>query len=113
MTSSRPLRRAALIHFVAAISLCTIGATVLAQTTAVAIPAKADCGAKPTHPGRLASDTQRRVWQKDANEYLGCYKKYVLIKQQAAQDMTKAANDAIDEYNETVKEFEAAVKAAD
>ena len=113
MTSSRPLFRAALIHLVAVMPLCINGASAIAQAPAVAVPAKADCGAKPTHPGRLASDTQRRVWQKDANEYLGCYKKYVLIKQQAAQDMTKAANDAVDEYNETVKEFEAAVKAAD
>jgi hypothetical protein len=113
MTSLRPLLQAALIHLVVVVPLCAIGTNAIAQATAVAIPAKADCGAKPPHPGRVASDTQRRVWQKEANEYLGCYKKYVLIKQQAAQDMTKAANDAIDEYNETVKEFEAAVKAAD
>jgi hypothetical protein len=110
MTSLRPLFRIALIQFIATLSLCTLAGSALAQAPAAAVPAKADCAAKPTHPGRLASDTQRRVWQKEANEYLACYKKYVLVKQQAAQDMAKAANDAIDEYNATVKEFEDAKK---
>src|SRR5438128_2298511 len=108
---SPSLVRAALIHLIAATSLCTLAASALAQAPPAAIPAKADCGAKPSYPGRLASDLQRRAWQKDANDYIACYKKYALIKQQAAQEMTKAANDAIDEYNAIVREFEAAPKS--
>lgn len=110
MTSLRPPVRTALIHLIAATSLCTIAGGVLAQAPAAAMSSKADCGARPTHPGRLASDTQRRVWQKEAAEYLACYKKYAMAKQQAAQDLAKAANDAIDEYNATVKDFELAAK---
>ena len=82
-----------------------------AASQASATPPKMDCGTKPEHPGRLASDTQRRVWTREANAYLDCYKKYVLNLQQVAQDATKVANDAIDTYNATIKEFEQASKA--
>ena len=93
-----------------------MAAAALAQTPAAApadanAPPKLDCGAKPEHPGRLASDTQRRVWQKDATTYLECYKKYVLGLQQTAEEATRTANQAIDAYNATIKEFEAAAKA--
>jgi hypothetical protein len=107
MTSLRPLLRIAVLT--AAIPLCTINDTALAQAPAPTT-GKAACGAKPDFPGRLASDLQRRAWQRDANEYLACYKKYALAKQQIAQEFLKAANDAVDEYNAAAKELEAAGK---
>lgn len=109
MTSLRPLFRIALIFLTAALSLSTIG-TALAQTPAPA-NGKAACGAKPEHPGPLGSDPQRRAWQRAATDYLACFKKYVLAKQQAAQEVLKAANDAVEEYNATAKELELASKA--
>src|SRR5262249_4190106 len=107
--------RNACLHFAAALLLGVIAPIALAQTSpapalAAAPPPKMDCGAKPEHPGRLSSDTQRRAWQREANAYLECYKKYVLGLQQVAEDATKVANQAIDEYNATIKQFEAAAK---
>ncbi len=91
----------------------------LAQTPApasapvAAAPAKPNCGAKPEHPGRLASDNMKRAWQRDANAYLECLKKFATDQQQIAQDYIKAANATVDEYNAAVKEFQdAAQKAA-
>jgi hypothetical protein len=119
MTSPRPLVRNALLHLILAIPFCTLAGTALAQTPAPAsapLPASAAaaCGAKPDYPGRLASDKQLRAWHKEANDYLGCYKKYVLGKQQAAQqaaqELLKAANEAVEEYNATAKELEQASK---
>ena len=107
MTLPRPLIRIALLT--AAISLCTLNGTALAQAPAPTT-VKDACGAKPDFPGRLASDLQRRAWQRDATEYLACYKKYAMAKQQIAQEFLKAANDAVDEYNAAVKELEAAGK---
>ena len=107
------------LRALAVITLTMVASVALAQTTPApaAVPAsvaaldsKADCGPKPEHPGKLGSDSQRRAWQKAANAYIECYKGFVTAKQQVAQQYMKAANEAIDQYNATVKEFEAASK---
>jgi hypothetical protein len=74
--------------------------------------AKHSCGAKPDHPGKLASDNMKRAWQRDATTYLECLRKFATDQQQVAQDSIKAANAAVDEYNAAVKEFNDAAKAA-
>lgn len=80
---------------------------------APAAPPKANCGAKPEHPGRLASDNMKRAWQRDANTFLECLRKFAGEQQQLAQEYIKAANATVDEYNSAVKEFQdAAQKAA-
>jgi hypothetical protein len=112
--NSTPMRaRHAVLATLATILLVTSSVATHAQTPPPAPPSappKMDCGAKPEHPGRLASDTQRRVWQREATAYLECYKKYVLSLQQVAEDATKTANTAIDDYNATIKQFEQAAK---
>ena len=71
-----------------------------------------ECGAKPEHPGRDASETKQRQWRKDANAYLECFKKYAMDQRALAQQYQEAANAVIDEYNATVKEMQAAAEAA-
>lgn len=63
-------------------------------------------------PGRLASDTTRRNWVRDANEYLACLKKYAMEHQASAQSLfdqakphAEAANAAIDEHNKAATQF--------
>jgi len=84
----------------------------VASAPAAALP-KANCGTKPEHPGRLASDNMKRAWQRDANTFLECLRKFASEQQQIAQEYIKAANATVDEYNSAVKEFQdAAQKAA-
>ena len=63
-------------------------------------------------PGRLASDSTRRSWVREANDYLACLKKFALEHQAIAQplyDQAKphadAANAAIDEHNKAATQF--------
>jgi hypothetical protein len=92
---------------------------VCAQTpapAASAVPAvvlpKPECGTKPDHPGKLASDAQKRQWRKEANAYLECYKKYASDQREVAQKYQEAANKAIDDYNAAVKDMQAQLDAA-
>lgn len=73
-----------------------------------------DCKKPGEHPGRLASDNQRRSWVKDANDYLACLKKFALDQQAIAQPLFEqakpyadAANAAIEEHNKAAGEFKA------
>src|SRR5215813_196990 len=73
-----PLRPA--VPFVLALLLGGVAAHALAQAPApAAAPAasstasllpKANCGERPEHPGRLASDAMKRNWRTAANAYL-------------------------------------------
>jgi hypothetical protein len=72
------------------------------------------CPKAGEHPGRLASDNQRRAWVKNANAYLECLKKYINEHQGAynaaiekAKPHMDAANATIDEYNKAVAAFKA------
>jgi hypothetical protein len=87
------------------------GAQTAAPATPVVMP-KPNCGEKPEHPGRLASDNRKRSWRKEANAYLECFNKYVNEQRALAQRYQDAANAAIDEYNATVKEMQAAIDEA-
>lgn len=76
------------------------------------------CQKPGEHPGRLASDNQRRNWVKDANGYLECLKKYVGDQQSAynalfekAKPHLDAANATIDEYNKAAATFKSAQEA--
>src|SRR4051794_24013009 len=97
----RPMRFYAIhtlaAQFAASVALCASIGIAAGETPAAPAPAKPECGAKPEYPGPLGSDTQRRIWQKEATAYLECYKKYAVTLQQVAQEATKAANAAIDE----------------
>lgn len=100
-----------LLPFLAA---ATFAAAAAAQQPAAPAAAHA-CQAPGEHPGRLASDAQRRTWTRTANTYLECMKKFINEQQSAynaivekAKPHMDAANSAIDEYNKAVAAFKAA-----
>jgi len=112
--------RAALV--VAAIAFAGVAAQAGAQTAtapATAAPAssapipKPECGAKPgDYPGNLASDNQKRAWQKEYVAYIDCLKKFVEEQQALAEPHVKAANAAINEYNACVKAYNDEIQKA-
>ena len=69
--------------------------------------------AKPgEYPGNLASDNQKRQWQKDYVAYIDCLKKFVEEQQALAEPHVKAANAAIGEYNAGVKAYNDEIQKA-
>lgn len=106
--------------FVAA-ALGGLAAVALAQQPAVPPPAAAAppaptpkhaCVKPGEYPGNLASDNQRRTWQKSYVEYVDCLKKFVTEQQALAEPHVKASNEAINEYNAGVKEYNAQIEKA-
>jgi hypothetical protein len=111
------------VPVIAAVAFAALAATAAAQTTAPAAPSaspaatgpapKPECGAKPgDYPGNLASDTQRRTWQKEFVAYIDCLKKFVEEQQALAEPHVKASNAAINEYNAGVKAYNDQVQKA-
>jgi|SRR5688572_31964619 len=106
-----------LIRVLLAAATFAFVASASAQQAASPAPAKTaiaphGCKKPGDHPGKLASDNARRVWVKDANDYLGCLKKYAMEHQAVAQPLYEqakphadAANSAIDEHNKAAAEF--------
>jgi hypothetical protein len=70
------------------------------------------CAKPGDFPGGLASDNQRRNWQKGYVEYTDCLKKFINEQQALAAPHVKASNDAINEYNDGVKEYNAQIEKA-
>ena len=103
--------------FIACASLLLVATASAQQAAPAAAPARAPiaphgCNKPGEHPGRLASDNQRRAWVKEANDYLACLKKYAMDQQAIAQPLydpakphADAANAAIDEHNKAVAAF--------
>ena len=83
-----------------------------AQTPAAA-PAAADAAiAKPNCPKpgdvpspTLASDNQRRTWQREYTAWGECMKKFISDQRALAEPHNKAANAAIDDYNTAVAKY--------
>ena len=73
---------------------------------------KHNCAKPDEFPGNLASDTQRRTWQKTYVGYVDCLKKFITEQQALAEPHVKASNAAIAEYNTGVKEYNAQVEKA-
>ena len=82
------------------------------QTPAPAESPKHSCTKPGDHPGALASETQRRTWQKDYVAYTDCLKKFINEQKALAEPYVKAYNAAVDEYNESVKTFNEQVEKA-
>lgn len=87
-------------------AFCTVASPWAAAQDAAAVNVPKNSCKKPDYPGRLASDTQKRVWRKDVDGYSECIKKYIAAQQKSADEFVKAANGAIEEYNTAVKEFQ-------
>ncbi|HEY3180210.1 MAG TPA: hypothetical protein VGL25_15175 [Casimicrobiaceae bacterium] len=86
----------------------------LAQTAAPSngAVAKPSCTKPGEFPGSLASDTQRRTWQKDYTAYSDCMKKFIADQKALAEPYLKAYNAAIDEYNESIKVYNEQIEKA-
>lgn len=73
---------------------------------------KPACSKPEAFPGRLASDNQKKTWQKDVMTWQDCVKAYVKEQQAIADAHLKAANNAVDEFNAATKEFNDQAQAA-
>lgn len=63
---------------------------------------------KVDHPGRLASETQVKTYNRRFKEYGECIKKFVDDQNQVSKNAMESANQAINEYNEVVKASQSA-----
>jgi hypothetical protein len=107
------LRRA--VRFTAFAVGASIACATFAQQNAApaASPIPTHSCVKPGEfPGRLASETQQKTWQKDFVAYIDCLKKFVTEQQALADPHVKAANAAVDEYNRGVKDYNDQIKKA-
>jgi len=75
---------------------------------------KVKCDPKPEYPGRLAmqSDLRRNSFTREINAYKTCMMAYVEDHKAAQHAHLQAANNAIQEYNETMKKIAAEQEAA-
>lgn len=90
-----------------------------AQADAPKAPAAADvpkpnCGEKPEYPGKLAmqSDLRRNAFKRDVDKYKDCIMAFVEARKAAYKVNLDAANNAISEYNDTMKKLAAEQEAA-
>jgi hypothetical protein len=67
-----------------------------------AVP-KHNCAKPGEFPGSLASDNQKRQYQREYVAYTDCLKKFVMDQNKLAQPHIKAANSTVEEYNAAVK----------
>jgi hypothetical protein len=103
------VRLVVLSAFLAGAGAAGAQATAPSSTPTVA---KATC-VKPDHyPGRLASDNNKKNWQKEVKDWGECMKKYVADLQVQIDAWIKTANASIEDYNAGVKEFQEEVKKA-
>lgn len=102
-------------------SFALLAALALAATTAVAqapAPAKtvevapAKCEPKPEYPGRLASDTRRKLFDREMKAYKECMQAYLDERKAAIKANEVAANAAIEEHNSVMKKIQDEQNAA-
>jgi hypothetical protein len=106
-----------IFRVVAGVALACAAAGALSQQPAApaasAAPVPRPACTKPGEfPGSLASDNQKRIWQKSYVDYVDCLKKFIGEQQALAEPHVKASNDAINEYNEGVKAYNAEIEKA-
>ena len=104
------------IVVVAGLGLASVATAQQSPTPAPAAAAapvpKHSCTKPGDFPGSLATDNQRRNWQKGYVEYVDCLKKFINDQQALAEPHIKASNDAINDYNAGVKEYNAQIEKA-
>ena len=82
-----------------------------AAKSAVPTP-KHNCMKPSEFPGNLASDNQRRTWQKSYVDYVECLKTFVKEQQALAEPHVRASNEAIEEHNNAIKDYNAQIEKA-
>ena len=104
------------IVFVAGLGFASAAAAQQSPTPAAGAAAapvpKHSCTKPGDFPGSLATENQRRNWQKGYVEYVDCLKKFINDQQALAEPHIKASNDAINDYNAGVKEYNAQIEKA-
>ena len=106
------------IVVVLGLGLASVAAAQQSPTPAPATPASAapvpkhSCTKPGDFPGSLATENQRRNWQKGYVDYVDCLKKFINDQQALAEPHIKASNDAINDYNAGVKEYNAQIEKA-
>jgi len=96
-----------------ALALALAASAIRAQTSAPGpSAAKPACSKPEAFPGRLASDSQKKTWQKDVVTWQDCVKAYVKEQQAIADAHLNAANNAVDEFNAATKQFNEQAQAA-
>ena len=73
---------------------------------------KHNCVKPSEFPGNLASDNQRRTWQKSYVDYVECLKTFVKDQQALAEPHVRASNEAIEEHNNAIKDYNAQIEKA-
>ena len=81
-------------------------ATAAAPALAQEVP-KLACDPKPEYPGKFASPSQQRVFDRTFKAYDTCIKAYVEERQKAMKAQEVAAQGAVDDYNALVKQMRA------
>ena len=82
-----------------------------AAPAAAPVP-KHNCVKPSEYPGNLASDNQRRTWQKSYVDYVECLKTFVKEQQALAEPHVRASNEAIEEHNNAIKDYDAQIEKA-
>ena len=104
------------IVVVAGFALASAAAAQQSPTAAPAAAAapvpKHSCTKPGDFPGSLATENQRRNWQKGYVDYVDCLKKFINDQRALAEPHIKASNDAINDYNAGVKEYNAQIEKA-
>lgn len=104
------------LHSIALAALLAAGAAIAQTAAPAAAPAAgstalgANCPKPDAHPGRLASENQRRGWGKEVITWETCMKKHVAEIQAKADEAVKVANAAVARSNAAVDEYNAMVK---
>ncbi len=96
------------IALAAALALATTLAG--AQSTEAPKPPdipKPKCEPKPEFPGRVATDNQRRNFDRTYKAWDACMKAYLEERKAGMKAHENAANAAIEEYNTLVKNLQA------
>jgi hypothetical protein len=83
-----------------------------AASAAVAPIPKPACVHPEEFPGKLASEMRLKNWQKDFVAYIDCVKKFYDEQQALAKPHVDAANAAVVEYNNGVKEYNETMQKA-
>ena len=75
---------------------------------------KPSCGDKPEYPGKLAmqSDLRRNAFKRDVDKYKECVMAFVEDHKAQQKAHFDAANNAIQDYNDTMKKIAADQEAA-
>jgi hypothetical protein len=97
-------------RFTLVLAACTFGAaTAYAQQpaapanapTVTVAPAK--CEPKPEWPGRLATDSRRKLFDREMKQYKDCMNAYLEDRKVHLKAHEQAANAAIEEHNAVMK----------